>query len=408
MSPSFVDEHAPYFFNQRTDRRFRRRFRKILDDVSLYGEKRDLHTPEGERVASAGKHAFTRALSARPRSSAIGKRVGLSNKVVVLPPVDKDGPRLVSEAAETKSESKQRSSVKEEEEPRSGWTKVKEIYKYDELKFGSTSILSNLEKLFNSGLLIKELSAFTDNLDQDLLHKFLRDYHSLTADTVVEKREWQTDCYLDLSVENKHPFLTAPPEEEGSEDRKKVNEAISTISKRHAQQLDPSLAAKSKAIDSKPNKEKEKYSTKRVTMSEEVMSKFSSVERPQTARSVLSNVSFHSDYSRTSIDSHYDELPAEFGPNIMSYKRESMAPKVKVKGPRTRLEKFSSQASQNRHHPSHYRPKSEQTYFDMVITIGCILLSYHAEPPRPEAQVSLSKIGKVIMSLQHFMLFAVF
>lgn len=367
MSPSFLNEHAPYFFNQRTDRLFQRRFRKILDDVSLYGEKRDLHTPDGGRVASAlPKHGFTRAISARPRSST-GKRVALSNKVVVLPPVDKDGPRLVSEAAETKSESKQLSSVQGEEEPRSGWTKVKEIYKYDELKFGSTAILSNLEKLFNSALL-KELGVFTDKLDQDLLHKFLRDYHSLTADTVVEKREWQTDCYLDLSVKNRHPFLTAPPEEgeeEGSDNRKKVNEAILTISKRHAQQLDPSLAVKSKVVESKQNKEKGKYSTKRVTMSEEVTSKFTPVERPQTARSVLSSVSFHSDYSRASNDSHYDELPAEFGPNIMSYKRESMEPKVKVKGPKTRLEKFRDQASQNRHRPPHYRPKSEQPYFNI-------------------------------------------
>lgn len=370
MSPSFVNEHAPYFFNQRTDRRFQRRFRKILDDVSLYGEKRDLHTPDGERVTSAGKlskHGFTRARSARPRSST-GKRVALSNKVVVLPPVDKDGPRLVSEGAETKSESKHLSS---EEEPRSGWTKVKEVYKYDELKFGSTSILSNLEKLFNSAL-PKELGVFTDKLDQDLLHKFLRDYHSLTADTVVEKREWQTDCYLDLSVENRHPFLTEG-EEEGSDNRKKANEAILTISKRHDLQLDPSLAVRSKVVESKQNKEKGKYSTKRVTMSEEVTSKFSSVERPQTARSVLSSVSFYSDYSRASNDSHYDELPAEFGPNIMSYKRESMAPRVKVKGPRTRLEKFSDQASQHRHHPPHYRPKSEQPYFYMVSQMNIYL-----------------------------------
>ena len=376
MSPSFVEEHAPYFFSQRKDRRFQRRFRKTLDDVSVFGEKRDplqALRADGESAASVGPPSrpadFTRALSSRRRSSAIGKRVALSDKVTVLPHVDRDGPRLVSggtEAAETKSvssESKQKllTSLPEETEPRSGWTKVKEIYKFDELKFGSTSILSNLGKVLNNSTPFSDLTVFSDKLDPELLRKFLQDYQSLTSDTVVEKREWQTDCYLDLSVKNEQPFLTAPPEEEGGveEDRKKYEEVISN---RHTQHLNPKPA--SGKIDSE-QREREKHSSKRVTMSEEVMSKLKSVERPQTAYSTLSNLSFHSDYSRASSvddgesrinDSHYDMLPAELRPSIMLYKRESMAPKVKVKGPRTRLEKFRDQMSREHHHN---RTKSE-------------------------------------------------
>ena len=342
MGPSFSEEHTPYFFSQRRDRRFQRRLRKTLDDVSVFGEKRDpLQAPRADGESAGELSRVAELTRAGRRSSVAGKRVDLSGKVI-LPPVDKDGPRLVSgdptDAVETKStasEGKQNvpDSVTEETEARSGWTKVKGVYKFNELKFGSTSILLNLAKLFGS-------APFTifDNtkLDPELVQRFLRSHQSLTSDIVVEKREWQTDCYLDLSLRNKQSFLTAPPEEDNEKQQSKA--VIPSIAKQHG-------------------KKKNKQSPKRVTMSKEVVTKWKSVERPLTARSTLSNLSFRSDYSRASSDddeesrindSHYDVLPAELRPSIMLYKRESLAPRIKVKGPRTRLEKFRAQASGDR------------------------------------------------------------
>ena len=350
MGPSFSEEHTPYFFSQRRDRRFQRRLRKTLDDVSVFGEKRDpLQAPRADGE-SAGELSRVAELT----------RAGRRSSVAILPPVDKDGPRLVSgdptDAVETKStasEGKQKvpDSVTEETEARSGWTKVKGVYKFNELKFGSTSILLNLAKLFGS-------APFTifDNtkLDPELVQRFLRSHQSLTSDIVVEKREWQTDCYLDLSLRNKQSFLTAPPEEDNEKQQSKA--VIPSIAKQHG-------------------KKKNKQSPKRVTMSKEVVTKWKSVERPLTARSTLSNLSFRSDYSRASSDddeesrindSHYDVLPAELRPSIMLYKRESLAPRIKVKGPRTRLEKFRAQASGDRQTT---RSKQKSEFYSCWITL---------------------------------------
>lgn len=351
---------TPYFFSQKRERRFQRRLRKTLDDVSVFGEKRDTFRGDGgeiESVVGAG-WPIARAKSALRRGSAV------SGKRVVLPPVDRDGPRLVSgehQTADNKAVSGENSRP-EEKEARTGWTKVKEVYKYHELKFGSTSILSNLAKCLDSAAVRDNISSVSDDLDPELLRKFLGDHGSLTSDTVVEKREWQTDCYLDLSVKNKHPFLTVPPEAEGGEEeadeakgtnsgeeRRKSDQVVAAISKRYAKRFEP----KPSTIHEKTYKEKkEKSPPKRVTLNQEVMLRMDTPKRPQTAYSTLSNLSFHSDYSRPSSagesrvnDDHYDVLPAELRPSIMLYKRESLAPKVKMKGPKTRLEKFRDQTS---------------------------------------------------------------
>ena len=180
------------------------------------------------------------------------------------------------------------------------------------------------------------------------MRRFLLDHRSLTSDIVVQKREWQTDCYLDLlsSSKNRHPFLTAPPgeeEEEGNlvrsnEDRRQSEVAtLASISQRYTNRINPKPVSfeevKRERVTAK------QHSSKRVTLNQEVMSKPQSPRRPQTAHSVLSNISFHSDYSRPSsadVESkfdHYDVLPAELRPpSIMLYKRESLAPQLKVRG----------------------------------------------------------------------------
>lgn len=380
MCPSFLGAQTPYFFSQRRNKRLQRRPRKILDNVSLFGEKLQAYSYRGdaESVVSAGWLSkptnFSRTRSALRRGSASsGKRVVLSGKVTILPSVDVHGPRLVSgepEAAKSLSGVGKHKVAphQEEPQPRSGWTKVKEVYKFDELKFGSTSILSSLTKLFDSAPLREHNSttALSENLDPELLSKFLQDYQSLTSDIVVEKREWQTDCYLDLSVKNEQPFLTAPPEEEKeegacSEERKKAEEAISAISKRYAQQTGATCTnVKSEQKEKERGQRTEKRSLKRVRLNQGNMSQDEFDRRPQTARSTLSSLSFHSDYSRPSSagesrinDNCYDMLPDELRPSIMLYKRESMAPKVKIKGPRTRLEKFRGQIAQDRHSQLH-------------------------------------------------------
>jgi len=158
----------------------------------------------------------------------------------------------------------------------------------------------------------------------ELVNNILQGYQQLTSDIVVEKREWQTDCYLDFQSKNKRPFLSAVPEEE--DERQKLESSIRKIAKKQ-----------------------EKERNRRVRLSRESMWKKcpadSSPERPQTARSVLSNFSFHSDISRsTSVEERqeYDMLPAELRPTILHYRRESAMPRARSTGPKTRLEKFKS------------------------------------------------------------------
>ena len=374
MSPSFLDENTPYFFSQRRERSYQqRRLRKTPDDVSVFREWREGYGADGESVVSVGRLSrapadLQRVRSARRRGSAASSR-----RVALLPPVDKDGPRLVS-GEELDSKQGALASLEEEEKDgkraRSGWAKVKEIYKFNELKFGSTSILSSLGKCLD--LTPGENAApALEQLEPDLVRKFLQDHRSLTSDIVVEKREWQTDCYLDLGScsKNKNPFLTVPPnqgEGEEGEDKYTVNgeqrrrseeAAISAISKRYAKRLNP------KPISFKDTKKKEnateKRPSKRVTLDKKVMSKPDSPKRPQTAHSTLSNFSFHSDYSRPSSSGgesrpdHYDVLPAELRPpSIMLYKRESLVPQLKAREPRTRLEKYRDQTSSTHRKPT--------------------------------------------------------
>ena len=395
--------HTPYFFSQRRERRFQRRLRKTLDDVSVFGEKRDTFQAlradgELESVVSAGGPAKS---ALRRGSAASGKRVSLSGKVV-LPPVDRDGPRLVSgeQASDSKSISgeSRHNPLPDEKEALSGWAKVKEVYKFHELKFGSTSILSNLAKCLDSDTVRENATTVLhDRLDAELLRKFLQNHQSLTSDTVVEKREWQTDCYLDLSIKNKQPFLTTEVEGDrvksisGGEERRKSDQVIAAISKRYAQRFKP------KPSESIRKKGKEKSPPKRVTLNQEVMSRMESPKRPQTAHSVLSNFSFHSDYSRPSSagesrinDSHYDVLPPELRPSIMLYRRESVVPKMKVKGPKTRLEKFRDLTSHDHHHPSHREIKSKLPCVYVCVCVASffslflIIAMYHPELKKPE------------------------
>lgn len=328
-----AEAHDPYFFSQRKNRRFQRRLRKSFDDYSLYGERKEtLLTFKGgwdaeSVVSGAPGGRWRRPSSGTIRPGTAARRVSLKHPQIALPAVDPTGPNLVAapepilEAVETKStlSEKKVEFLQAVEKEKPNLTVKGQKYKFSEAKFGSSSILSNLSKYLYS---ISE--NFSVSIPVELVNNILQGYQQLTSDIVVEKREWQTDCYLDFQPKNKRPFLTAVPEEE--DERQKLESSIRKIAKKQ-----------------------EKERNRRVRLSRESMWKKcpadSSPERPQTARSVLSNFSFHSDISRsTSVEERqeYDMLPAELRPTILHYRRESAMPRARSTGPKTRLEKFKS------------------------------------------------------------------
>ena len=82
------------------------------------------------------------------------------------------------------------------------------IWEVSEAKFASSGILSKLGKLLED-VCTKVIEV---TLPADLLEDLSRNYKELTADVVVEKREWQTDCYDDYRSNNAFPFLTGRPD----------------------------------------------------------------------------------------------------------------------------------------------------------------------------------------------------
>ena len=321
--------HDPYFFSQKKNRRFQKRLRKPLDDYSLYGDRKEtLLTFRGgwdaESVVSGGSR-WRRPPSATIRPGTTTRHVSINQPQLVLPAVDPTGPKLVAAEPSTYSEKKVDFLLAVEKEEKTKPPEKGQTYKLSEAKFASSSILSNLSKLLFS---ISEVS-----IPVELVNIILQDYQQLTADIVPEKREWQTDCYLDFEPKNKKPFLTAVPEEEHL--RAELESSVNKVAKKQL-----------------------KERNKRVRVSRESMLKKrppdSSPERPQTARSILSSYSVHSDYSHSSMveeREEYDMLPVELRPTILHYRRESAVPKIKSKGPKTRLEKFKSMQRGNKRDP---------------------------------------------------------
>ena len=326
--------HDPYFFSQKKNRRFQRRLRKPLDDYSLFGDRKEALLSfrggwDAESVVSGGSR-WRRPPSVSIRPGTATRRVSINQPF--LPSLDPTGPKLVAaepilEAVETRSTYSEKKvefllEVEKEEKPK--FSEKGQKYKFSETKFASSSVLSNLSKFLFSN---SEVS-----IPVELVNIFLQDYQQLTADIVPERREWQTDCYLEFEPKNKKPFLTALPEEEHL--RAELESSVSKVARRQL-----------------------KERSKRVRVSRESMLKKhpqgSSPERPQTARSIISNFSVHSDFSQGSmLEEEYDMLPMELRPTILHYRRESAVPKIKSKGPKTRLEKFKSMQRGNKRDPA--------------------------------------------------------
>ena len=201
-------------------------------------------------------------------------------------------------------------------------------YTFSELKFLATGILSQLSKLLCIYKPDKDLYIISEELESDLL----RDFYQLCCDIIVEKREWQTDCYLDQHLVSK-PFFTSVPEEE-----------------------------EKLLIESNLKKVEAAFEQKKVKMSDTAKKTTKSLNRPATSHSRASlHSAVSSDFGPISTveddkesrlaPSEYDLLPSSLcprGPTILSYRRESMIKPFEFSGPKTRFEKFKQNAANKR------------------------------------------------------------
>jgi len=205
-------------------------------------------------------------------------------------------------------------------------------YTFSELKFLATGILSQLSKL---------LFKFTQNKPEDfhvseeLESELLRDYYQLCANTIVEKREWQTDCYLDqvpvLVPEISRKFFTSVPEEE---ERTLIEFKRAEVEQKKVKM---SEAAK-KLYAAKSPSSRPATSHSRVSLHSAISSDVGGISTVEDDRE-----------SRLA-PSEYDMLPLSLcpkGPTILSYRRESMTKPFEFSGPKTRFEKFKQNANAN-------------------------------------------------------------
>lgn len=331
-----MSRHSYYtFFHQQRKRSVQRRARKPLDLQALFGEKRepvltffqpgkDRETDEDHQHRPGRPPSARSVRSGRPPSASSTRRKSL----VILPPLDPTGPHLTAQAPsiadDLTSERKKKilQSIEEGDKEAPG---PQPKYKFNEIKFASTSILSNLARRL-------DVQIACECLPEELVDSLRQDFFHLVEDTIVEKREWQTDCYLDYRPKSRYPFLTSAPEE-GSWLRQELDASLSTWVVKE----DLRRRAKQKMLK---NAKK-------------------AVERPQTAKSIASIRSdisggSHEGDRESRAEADYDKLPPELraqGPAILRYRRESQAPKLKVTGPKTRLEKLQGMINKSEQKP---------------------------------------------------------
>lgn len=170
-----------------------------------------------------------------PPIFSIGRRVSrIDRPSLKFPPIDPTGPNLVTapqlpeepKAKSTVSERKLsffeavEAKIKQSKAGEAGTTHEVEAaetepgpkfkWSHNEAKFASTGILSKLGKLL--AVLETQESKIEITLPTNLVETISQDHEKLVADTKVERREWQTDCYLDHVSKNTYPFLTGVPE----------------------------------------------------------------------------------------------------------------------------------------------------------------------------------------------------
>lgn len=324
-----------YFYNQKKKKRFQNRRLRIIDDsYSIFGDKSTVVFRGRQETDAESTAGFvTRPnLQRRPSTgilrpgSSRGRHVAIAPTTTVLPPIDRTGPKLISTDNQDSEESEIHHTEKKRKLLREVQTKQKvqhpkrkTDWNLDEAKFASSAILSSLSKFL---YLISD--NFEVTLPIDLVDELVQDHELLIKNTVVVKRSWQTDCYLDFEDKNKQPFLTSVPKEE--QVKEEVNSFLGKIVKKQQGEQEKHVQLKQKPT---------------------VKKKMASPERPMTARSIMSNYSIKSDISQPSDDGResrndYDLLPPELRPSILHYRRESSTPKLKTvrTSASTRLEKF--------------------------------------------------------------------
>lgn len=329
-----MSRHFHYsFFHHQRKRATQRRPRKPLDNQALFGDKketvltfRSAGAKERERETSEEDNLPPTTRPLRPPSASSTRREATRKPPVFLPPIDTTGPHLTApqpqHAAEvtsigdsvTSERKKKLLKELEEQEPEPQGPQPK--YKFNEIKFASTSILSGLARRLEGS----PSAVSCDNLPEELVENLRQDFAHLVADTVVEKREWQTDCYVEYKPKNRLPFLTSAPEE-GEKVRADLDSSLNWVIR-----------------------EDQKRRAKLLRMQR----RKSTPERPHTARSVASiksdiSAGSHEGDRESRADTEYDKLPPELraqGPPILRYRRETQAPRLNITGPRTRLEKM--------------------------------------------------------------------
>lgn len=155
----------------------------------------------------------------------LGRKVSyIDPPSVKFPPIDPSGPNLVT-APQFPEEADSRSVISERKlsffqvvEAKIKQTKASEKetpvepnWSQNEAKFASTGILSKLGKVL-AALNVQDFETEI-TLPKDLVEALSQDHDRLVTDTLVEKREWQTNCYLDYETKNTNPFLTGVPEQ---------------------------------------------------------------------------------------------------------------------------------------------------------------------------------------------------
>ena len=219
-----------YFYDQkRTERP--KRYRKLPDDASVIGDRsvpvRKIAVLSRASSAS-GESSFRHPKSAlkapslersslnelHPASPSKPKSLG----GLGFPEVDNSSgrKRCVSSHLEPSEASwitpgKEKLLYSIEEEDKSQDRSLKFFSNFDEAKFAATGILSQLMKVLDANSILKK--GLEVELPTELIGNLRKDFEDLSEDTVVEKRAWQTDCYLEWEKESRHPFFESPPED---------------------------------------------------------------------------------------------------------------------------------------------------------------------------------------------------
>ena len=354
-----------YFYDQRRKHPSHRRIKKISDDYTLFGEHRRASaikkkisltfSDQGDLTDGAGSTVISAQGIAVGRPKSGKRRPSTAHSVKQLSPTKEATPRahpnallpqiasnliggltsptnIVSQPGKhskitdirlTPAKLKVLEAVETEIEK-----DRRQKYTFSELKFLATGILSQLTKLLGNYKQEKDLCIISEELESDLL----RDFYQLCCDVIVEKREWQTDCYLDQHL-GLRPFFTSVPEEE---------ERI--------------------LIESNLKKAEVAFEQKKVKMSDTAKKTTKTSNRPATSRSRASlHSAVSSDFGPISTveddkesrlaPSEYDLLPSSLcpvGPTIIGYKRESVFKSLDFGGPQTRFEKFKRSMANKR------------------------------------------------------------